>query len=171
MTYQKLKRIILHFTLSFCVLIFTLCIPVIVQAASLYFSPDSGSYKTNQIFAVNVYVASTDQAMNAAAVTISFPKDILKVVSVSKTGSIFSLYPQEPNFSNNAAIVNFEGIVLNPGFTGSKGKLLTVNFQGKEAGKTSLTFSSGSVLANDGKGTEILSNLGSANFTIQPETV
>lgn len=148
----------------------SLALPAFALAASLYFSPDSGSYKTNQTFAVNIYVASTDQAMNAASGIISFPKDILNVVSVSKTGSIFNLYPQEPNFSNSSGIVNFEGIILNPGFKGSNGKLLTVNFQSKEPGKTSLTFSSGSVLANDGKGTQILTTLGSASFTIQPET-
>ncbi|HUW71870.1 MAG TPA: hypothetical protein VMV66_01600 [Candidatus Humimicrobiaceae bacterium] len=151
-------------------IITSLALPAFALAASLYFSPDSGSYKNNQTFAVNVYVSSVDQVMNAASANISFPKDILNVISVSKTGSIFNLYPQEPNFSNITGIVNFEGIVLNPGFKGLNGKLITINFQGKGAGKPSLTFSSASVLANDGKGTQILSNLGSANFTIQPET-
>jgi hypothetical protein len=167
---KKKPGISLSSLVVFLLVIFSLALPAFALAASLYFSPDSGSYKTNQTFAVNVYVASTDQAMNAASGIISFPQDKLEVASLSKSNSIFSLWVQEPKFSNISGTVNFEGIVLNPGFKGSNGKLLTVNFQGKEASKTSLIFSSGSVLANDGKGTQILITLGSANFTIQPGT-
>ena len=89
------------------------------QAASLYFSPSSGSYIIGERVSVNVYVSSADQAMNAASGVISFPQDKIEVVSLSKTSSIFSLWVQEPSFSNSAGTVNFEGIVLNPGFTGS----------------------------------------------------
>jgi hypothetical protein len=73
---------------------------------------------------------------------------------------------QEPSFSNSAGTVNFEGIALNPGFTGASGKLLTVNFRVKTAGVAGLNFSSGSVLANDGQGTNILTSLGNAQFSL-----
>ena len=104
--------------------------------------------------------------MNAASGAISFPPDKLEVISLSKTGSIFTLWVQEPLFSNSSGAVNFEGIALNPGFTGIGGKLITVNFKAKAAGAAVLNFSSGSVLANDGKGTNILANLGSAQFSL-----
>jgi hypothetical protein len=136
------------------------------QAATLYFSPSSGSYTIGQTFPVAVYVSSADQAMNAASGVVSFPQDKLEVVSLSKTGSIFTLWVQEPSFSNSAGTVNFEGIVLNPGFTGATGKIITVNFRAKTAGTALLNLSSGSVLANDGKGTNILSNLGNASFSL-----
>ena len=140
-------------------------------AANLYFSPSSGSHAVGTTFSVSVYVSSADQAMNAASGVISFPSDKLEVTSLSKTGSIFTLWVQEPSFSNSAGTVNFEGIVLNPGFTGSSGKAITITFRAKAAGNASLTFSSGSALANDGKGTNVLTGLGDANFsigTIQP---
>jgi hypothetical protein len=142
-----------------------------VQAASLYFSPSSGSHAVGTTFSVNIYVSSVDQAMNAASGVISFPSDKLEVISLSKTGSIFTLWVQEPSFSNSAGTINFEGIVLNPGFTGSNGKVITITFRTKAAGNAPLTFSSGSALANDGKGTNILTGMGDANFsigTIQP---
>ncbi|MCD4760678.1 hypothetical protein K8R42_02150, partial [bacterium] len=66
--------------------------------------------------------------------------------------------------------VNFEGIVLNPGYTGSAGKILTVGFRTKASGTANLTFSSGSVLANDGQGTNILTGMGSASFAIEVTT-
>jgi len=136
------------------------------SAASLYFSPNSGSYAINGTISLNVYVSSADQAMNAASGVISFPQDKLQVVSLSKTGSIFSLWVSEPSFSNSDGTVNFEGITLNPGFTGSSGKIISVVFKVKSSGSASITFSSGSVLANDGKGTNILTKLDTAQFNL-----
>lgn len=137
------------------------------EAASLYFSSSTGSYKVGQSFSVGVYVSSLDQSMNAASGAISFPKDKLEILSLSKTGSIMNLWVQEPSFSNDSGAINFEGIALNPGFTGSAGKIIILNFKVKSAGAGPLNFSSGSVLANDGKGTNILENLGSANFSLE----
>ena len=141
------------------------------EAASLYFSPSSGSYNIGQTFSVGVYVSSPDQAMNAASGVITFPQDKIEVTSLSKTGTIFNLWVQEPIFSNSAGTITFEGIVLNPGFTGSAGKLIDISFKTKSAGSATLSFSSGSVLANDGKGTNILTGVGSANFTISPKEI
>lgn len=140
--------------------------PAVAQAASLYFSPAAGAYEAGKTFNASVYVSSADQAMNAAAGVISFPKDKLEVVSISKSGSIFSLWVQEPSFSNSGGVINFEGIVLNPGFIGSGGKIMTASFKAKSTGQATLNFSSGSILANDGAGTNILKGLGSANYQL-----
>lgn len=150
------------------VLIFLLfgLLPVVADAATLYFSPSSGFYNVGQSFSASVYVSSADQAINAASGAISFPQDKLEVVSLSKSGSIFSLWVQEPSFSNSAGVINFEGIVLNPGFTGATGKIITINFRAKAAGSALLNFSSGSALANDGKGTNILASLGTSQFSL-----
>jgi len=155
------------FLLGIILAIVNLALPVSAFAASLYFSPTTGNYNVGQTFSVSVYVSSADQSMNAASGIISFPKDKLNVVSLSKTGSIFSLWVQDPTFSNSAGTITFEGIVFNPGFIGSAGKVITINFKTKEAGSVPLTFSSGSVLANDGKGTNILTSMGSGSYVIQ----
>ncbi|OGY59462.1 MAG: hypothetical protein A3H06_01750 [Candidatus Colwellbacteria bacterium RIFCSPLOWO2_12_FULL_44_13] len=141
-------------------------IPKTAEAAALYFSPSSGTQVINSTFSVNVYVSSADKAMNAASGTVSFPPDKLEVASLSKNSSIMTLWVQEPSFSNSAGTINFEGIVLNPGFTGASGKVITVNFKAKTTGTAVLTFSSGSVLANDGKGTNILEDLANASFSL-----
>ena len=158
---QKIK-----FLISFVfAAVFFIALPVVASAATLYFSPSSGSHAVGATLSVSVYVSSADQAMNAASGVVSFPQDKLEVVSLSKTGSIFSLWVQEPSFSSTGTI-NFEGIALNPGFTGASGKLIAINFRVKTAGTALLNFSSGSVLANDGKGTNILANLGNAQFSL-----
>ena len=140
--------------------------PLSVHAATLNFSPPSGTYNVGSTFSVNVTVDSSGQAMNAASGVVSFPWDKLEVISISKQGSIFSLWPAEPSFSNSAGTVSFEGIVLNPGYTGASGKILTITFRARSAGQANLNFSSGSVLANDGTGANILNGLRVAVFTL-----
>lgn len=162
---RKIKKFLLSFALAS---VFFVVSPAAAGAASLYFSPSASSHKAGSTFLVNVYVSSTNQTINAASSVISFPKDKLEVVSISKGGSIFSLWVQEPSFSNSSGIINFEGIVLNPGFTGSGGKIMAINFKAKAAGAATLSFSSGSVLANDGAGTNILSNMNSAVYQLTP---
>ncbi|PIT96516.1 hypothetical protein COT82_02815 [Candidatus Campbellbacteria bacterium CG10_big_fil_rev_8_21_14_0_10_35_52] len=155
--------IFLLLALSFCILFFPFSI---INAATLNFSPPSGSYGVGVSFSVNVTVESVDQAMNAVSGVVSFPWDKLEVVSISKQGSILSLWPVEPSFSNSAGTVSFEGIALNPGYTGASGKILAITFRARNAGQANLSFSSGSVLANDGTGTNILKGLQVAVFTL-----
>jgi len=143
----------------------------VANAATLYISPPTGSYNVGQTFSVGVYVSSANQAMNAASGVISFPPDKLEVVSLSKSDSLFNFWVQEPAFYNTLGTINFEGIVFNPGFTGSVGKIITVSFRIKAVGSASLTFSSGSVLANDGKGTNILANMGSGSYVFTDRVI
>lgn len=155
----KVYKIILFFLI-------TAFSPLIADAASLSFYPASGSHPVGSSFTVGVYVASSDQAMNAASGVISFPTGMLEVVSVSKSGSIFTIWADEPSYSNGAGTVSFEGLVPNPGFIGSSGKVITITFRVKSVGSPSLRFSSGSALANDGRGTNILTGTGNALFTL-----
>lgn len=149
----------------FCVLSFFIA-PLPARAGTIIFSPSSGNYQVGKTFTVGVYVSSADEAMNAAQAVVNFPKDKLEAVSISKSGSIMSLWIQEPSFSNNLGTINFEGVVLNPGFTGRSGKILSITFKAKSSGQAVLSFSNGSLLANDGQGTDILTGLGAANFNL-----
>lgn len=146
---------------------FLLLVASQTQAASLYLSPSLGTHTVGSTFSVSVYVSSPDQAANAASGVILFPQDKLEVISLSKVGSIITQWmPREPGFSNAKGEIHFEGIVFNPGFTGSAGKIININFKVKAAGIAPLSFSSSSVLANDGQGTNILTSLGKASFSL-----
>ena len=139
--------------------------PLSVDAASLSFSKPAASYNVGSTFSLSIFVESPDQAMNAASAAISYPSDKLEVVSLSKSGSIITLWAEEPSFSNGNGTISFEGVVMNPGYTGT-GRLLTVTFRAKAPGQANASFSSGSVLANDGQGTNILKGLHGATITI-----
>jgi len=165
------KRLLKYKTFYFLVVAFSFSFLVFnlssAQAATLYFSPSSGTRAVGTTFPVHIYVSSANQAMNAASGVVSFSRDNLEVVSLSKTGSIFTLWVQEPSFANNTGTINFEGIVLNPGFIGTSGRILTINFSVKATGSASLSFPSGSVLANDGQGTDIFISPGNASFRLE----
>ncbi len=137
-------------------------------AATLSFSPQSGTYFSGRSFSVSVVVSSPNQAMNAVQAEISFPPAELEVLSVSETNSIINLWVQNPTFSNQDGTIDFGGVAVSPGFQGNNGNIVTIQFEAKNTGSAPLSFISGSVLANDGKGTNILSSMGSANFIITP---
>ncbi len=150
--------------LVFALIIFLIPLSI-AKAASFYISPSSASYEIAKTFSVNIF-ASSKQALNAGSGSISFPVDKLEVISISKAGSIFSLWAQEPSFSNKNGTINFEGIVMNPGYTGASGKIITVSFKTKAAGLANVNFSSASILANDGLGTNILDSFAGAKISI-----
>ena len=140
------------------------------HAATLYFSPSTKTVSVGQTFIVTIVVSSADQSMNAASVDVVFPSDKLHVLSLSKTNSIMDLWVQNPTFSDapGGGDVLAQGIVLTPGFTGANGEVLNIVFQAIAQGTASVSFSSGSVLANDGNGTNILSSMARATYTIVP---
>lgn len=138
--------------------------------ATIYLSPTSGNYKVSQNFTVTVFVNSSLQSANAMSANISFTPSELSVVSLSKSGSIISLWAKEPSFSNSSGTISFEGIVLNPGYKGSAGKLISITFRGNANTQADVRITNGSVLANDGQGTELISGLGSASFVIGSNT-
>lgn len=145
-------------------------LPGFAHAASLSIAPSVKDVTVGQIFTLSVDVSSPDAAMNAASGDVSFPSDKIQVLSVSKADSVMSLWIRDPSFSNSVdgGDVHFEGVVLNPGFIGADGNLITITFEAIAAGDAPISFSSGAVLANDGNGTNILKNMDSGDVTVAP---
>ncbi|OHA96850.1 MAG: hypothetical protein A3D49_01940 [Candidatus Zambryskibacteria bacterium RIFCSPHIGHO2_02_FULL_43_37] len=119
------------------------------------------------MFSVRLMVSSPRQSINAISGVLSYPIDKLQVVSISKIGSVLSLWVQEPTFSNSQGRVTFEGVVPNPGFAESNGRVLGVNFKVVGTGPADIRITSGSLLANDGYGTNVLKTLGTASFILE----
>src|SRR3989344_471749 len=150
------------------------------QNGSLYLSPSSGNVSVGQTFSIVLRVNTGGTAINAAEGSIVFDQQKFSVTSVSKSGSIFSIWASEPKFSNAEGTIDFVAGVLNPGYSGSNGLVLTINFRAKAAttvrGYTEILLVSGAILANDGQGTNILASLGKATYFVgaaaaQPESI
>jgi Cohesin domain/Bacterial Ig-like domain len=147
-------------------LVLFLFLPNSSQAASLQASPNTGVYQLNSTFTVKVAVNSDGQPINAAEGTLKFNPAELSVVSVSRSTSVFNLWVTEPTFSNSAGTVTFSG-GSPTGYTGSGGSVFTVTFKALVAGTSRISFTQGSVLANDGRGTNVLSAMNGGTYTIQ----
>ena len=137
------------------------------QQTIISLAPEGGSFVIDQNLLVTVKV-NTNAAINAVEATINFPKDNLSVVSVSKDDSIINLWIQEPSFSNELGVIEFVGGLHNGGFQG-EGKILTIVFKPKKPGNTTIDFANASVLAHDGKGTDVLEKKIGATYFIKTE--
>lgn len=138
-------------------------------AASLLVSPNSGNYNVGDSFSVSIYTTSTEQALNALSGRINYPSDKLSVTSVSKASSIVNFWTIDPGeYSSEPGVMRFEGIVLNPGYKGSRGTIFTITFKVKAQGTAPVNFLSASVLANDGKGTNILASVRDGTYVLGP---
>ena len=164
----KTKKIVIKFFFSLFLGLFFLS-PV-AQAANIFLSPSSGEYLVNKNLTVSILVSSTDQAINAVSGVLSFPTDKLEVTSIAK-GSLIGLWVQKPSFSNQKGTVNFEGVILNPGYQGGNKGVLSVNFRTRAAGAASLSLGNVQLLANDGVGTNLMKSVGSAKLTIKAEEI
>jgi len=163
---RKIFPILLILILSFTVISF-----VQAQRASLYLTPSSGTYTVGNTFLVQVKVNTGGVAINAADGTLIFDPDKLEVRSISKEDSIFTLWVQEPIFSNSLGTINFAGGKPSPGFTGAAGTIINITFKARTSGTANVTFASGSVLADDGKGTNILASMGSGSYTLTTRVI
>src|SRR3989344_7240066 len=133
-------------------------------AQSLFFSIPEKRVTVGERFTVDVEVKSRIAPINAISGTLSFSESSVRVISISKDKSIVNLWTQDPTIGRGSIL--FEGIILNPGFQGGSGLVLRATFEAKNSGTASFSFSKGAILAHDGRGTNILSSLGSGNFRI-----
>jgi len=179
--YFEMKTVLLNsikrsfFIFSFLFSFFMPLEGVLADQAGLYLSPASGTYQLNSTFSVLVGINSGGNPINAAEGAISFDPNQLSVISISKTGTIFSLWTNEPFFSNSQGNISFGGGSPSA-FNGQAGTIMKIVFKAKNSGQARVSFSSGAILAADGRGTNILGNMAggiydlkSDNAVVQPE--
>ncbi len=142
-----------------------LMFPLSSMAATMSLSPSTGVYSAGATFTVRVLVNTAGKPVNAAEGTLKFNPQELSVVSVDRSGSIFNLWVAEPTFSNSAGTISFSG-GLPSGYTGAAGNIFNVTFRTKGAGSPRVSMTGGSVLANDGMGTNVLTGMSGGSYTV-----
>ncbi len=143
------------------------------SAASFGISPATGTYEVGKTVTVTVSATSSDKSVNAFSGTIKYPKDVLEYVGVSTGKSVVDQWlppgSKGPSIRTSDGVINFEGVSIS-GTTGSS-ELFKVTFKVKKTGTAELSFSSGSILANDGLGTDVLTAYGKGVYTLEPATI
>lgn len=137
-------------------------------AATLQVTPASGSYSTGQTFTATIQVDPKGANINAVEAKLSFDTTKLSVVSVSKTGSAFSLWTTEPTFSNSAGTIDFGG--GSPAPFSARSTLISVTFRTVAAGSGAVAVTSASALAADGLGTDVYTGSTDASYTVTAAT-
>src|SRR3990167_2971187 len=161
----------LRLSTIWAVFILTLCLaPLTSLAATLSLSPSTGVYTTGSTFTARVIVNTEGKPINAAEGTVKFNPAEITVVSVNRTGSIFNLWVTEPTFSNSAGTISFSG-GMPSGYTGSAGTIFNITFRTTNASNAKVNITNGSVLANDGMGTNVLSSMNGGSYTISAASV
>lgn len=136
--------------------------------AGLFLTPPAGTFFIGSSFDVSVVLDTKGASINTVEVELLFPPDKLQIANPSIGRSIIQVWPAAPIFSNREGKIYFLGGIPSPGVVTSQGVLLTFTFRVIAPGEAEMRFSDKtSVLANDGKGTNILGQRPSAFFKFQ----
>lgn len=131
----------------------------------LFITPDGGSFlKDTYIEAVVRIKAAVP--INAVEALIVFPPELLEVTKILKDESVLNLWIQEAVFNNEQGTVSFIGGIPNPGFNG-EGTIVKIFFKARREGWATIKYISGTMLANDGKGTNVLERTDGASYFIK----
>lgn len=117
---------------------------------------------------IGIYVEKNTASINAISLDVRFDQKKVSAQSISKKDTLIQMWSENPRFSNAGGVAHVEGVILNPGFSGSSGLLATVIFTPKEEGTTTFSVDDAHVYANDGNATDIISRSVSTSVTIGP---
>jgi hypothetical protein len=152
------------------IILLSFLLPLQIFASSLlYFTEPPKNIEVGERFTIYFRLRATDEPINAISAVVTYPSELVKPINISKEGSVINLWTGEPRISNNK--ISFEGVILNPGFSGSNGLLLKVNFEARFSGTANMNFIEGATLANDGLGSNILASLSKTTLRIIPSTL
>jgi len=145
-----------HFTLSFCILIFTFSIfPLFVFASNVYIDASHPDFFVGDTIMFSVRVDSENKNINAVegSVLLDYLAESVSLIDINISGSKFSLWPGKPLPSASNTSISFAGGT--PGGLNSKDAII-FNFVLKlqKAGQITLAPDNFSVYLNDGKGTK-----------------
>ncbi len=160
-----MKKVFCVFT--FLILFFLTTSLAQASGASLYLSPNSGTFYVGNTFDVSVLLNTEKNNINALKVDLEFDHRKLQVVNPATGTSFISIWAVPPFYSNTEGKMSFQGGIPSPGINTSSGSALTITFRAIEPGETTIRFlDSSKVLLDDGKGTDVLSFLGNGNYVI-----
>jgi len=149
-------------TKALCATLLTFTLSVVfvasAHAATISIAPTTSKVTVGNIVNVKVLVGTQGKSINNTEATIAFPADLLEVLSITKSSSIFNLWVEEPKFSNPLGSITFNGGLPTPGYVGEGGEVASITFKAKKTGNASIVFVDAAIRENNGLGTDILTS-------------
>ena len=163
---------IFNFLIIFISVLFLACPKIaFASGASLYLSPNSGTFFVGATFDVSIFVNTGSKEINTIEANLKFDPKKVQIVNPAVGKSFISVWVAQPSYSNINGTITFQGGVPSPGINTSSGLVSTITFRAISPGQISIEFlDSSKVLLNDGKGTNILnsSSKGVYEITVPP---
>ncbi len=97
----------------------------------------------------------TSVPVNAMSATITFPPDLLEVVSISKERSFIDLWTEETTINEESGTVHWSGGTLRKGGLMGTSTALSLRVRAKKPGTAEIAFKDAQILASDGRGTSV----------------
>ena len=133
--------------------------------------PSKGEFRLGEIFPMKIEIKGIQKPINAIQADISFDPNKVEVRDISTTDSFANIFIQK-EINNQIGYARLTGGLPSPGFFADSGVFGSIFFQGKAPGLVKVEFLPSSlVLANDGRGTNVLKDLASASYLILPEKI
>ncbi len=109
------------------------------------------SVKSGETFQIGIYV-SAHVPVNAVNISLEFPKEQIKVVSIDKGQSVLTLWTEEPHVEGNK--VSLTGGTFRRGFVGDH-LIATINAKAIQTGLAKFSVDTVDLLAGDGSGSKV----------------
>jgi hypothetical protein len=133
--------------------------------------PSKASYRLEEIFPMKIEITGLKVPVNAIQVDIGFDAQRLEAVDISTKDSFATIFIQK-EINNKIGYARLSGGLPNPGFSGQSGVFGTIYFKGKGSGMAKVEFLPSSlVLANNGRGSNVLREFGATYYLILPEKI
>lgn len=105
--------------------------------------------------------------INALGATISFPKDTIEIVGISKEKSFFTLWTEDTSISEDAGEIHFSGGTTKEGGMMGTGTVITLVVRAKNTGTAKLVFTNTQTYPSNGSGTAVENATHSISYTIE----
>lgn len=143
--------------------------------AVLSLSPNTGVYKTNATFPIDILLNTHGQNVVVVAAYLTYNPSLFQVVSIDTSNSIFTTEAEKTIDQSNGLVKITMGIPT-PGVNVTSGKVATLNIQGPSntvpgADNFNFNFTAGSsidsnIILNDGLGTDVLSGVDNGRYSL-----
>ncbi len=140
------------------------------QKTATFTLPLRRQYKNLEIFPLKIEVSGVQTPINAVQVDLGFDPTRIQAVKIDISDSFANIFIDK-QIDNENGRVRLTGGLPNPGFTSDKGSFATVYFQAGSPGPAQIAFLPTSlVMANDGKGSNVLNEYQTINYLISHES-
>ncbi len=144
--------------------------------ATLFLSPDVGTYKANASFPIDIMLNTHGQYVVVVAAYINYSLSLFQVASIDTSSSIFTTEAEKDTGATTGVIKITRGIPSANHVNTASGKVATLNIIGltdvaPSADNFTFQFTAGStadsnIILDDGLGTDIMSGADNGRYTI-----